>query len=184
MQCCKVNGKLSRFENVTCGVAQGSCLGPLLFILYINDLPLSLKHSQVNMYADDTSISFSANSIPVINERVNEDPDSLKTWLAANKLSLNVAKTHSLIIGSGQKLKSIQQATAVKPSIVIGTETISMIKDTKYLRVYVDQHLSWDVQIANMVKKISKALGILLRYSKQYLPIKSVQTMYRILVEP
>ena len=134
------------------------------------------------MYADDVSISFSANSIPVINERVNEDLDSLKTWLAANKLSLNVAKTHSLIIGSGQKLKSIQEAAAVKPSLVIGTETISMIKDTKYLGVYVDQHLSWDVQIANMVTKISKALGML-RYSKQYLPIKSVQTIHEGLVE-
>ena len=58
-----------------------------------------------------------------------------------------------------------------------------MIKYTKYLGVYVDQHFSWDVQIANMVKKISKALGML-RYSKQYLPIKSVQTMYKSLVEP
>ena len=57
-----------------------------------------------------------------------------------------------------------------------------MIKDTKYLGVYVDKRLSWDVQIANMVKKIAKALGIL-RYSKQYLPIKSVQTMYKSPVE-
>ena len=81
------------------------------------------------MYADDTSISFSANSIPVINERVNRY--SLRTWLAANKLSLNVAKTHSLMIGSGQNLKNIQQATAVRPSPVIVKETISMIKDTK-----------------------------------------------------
>ena len=185
MQCCscKVNGKPSKFEKVTCGVPQGSCLGPLLFILYINDLPLSLEHSQVNMYADDCSISFTAISIPVINERVNEDLDSLRTWLAANKLSLNVAKTHSLIISSGQKLKNIQQDTAVKPSLVIGRETISMIKDTKLLGVYVDQHLSWDVQIANMFKKIFTALGML-PYSKQYLPIKSVQTMYKSLGEP
>ena len=58
-------------------------------------------------------------------------------------------------------MKNIQQDTAVKPSLVIGREIVSMIKDTKYLGVYVDQHLSWDVQIANMVKKISKALGML-----------------------
>ena len=144
---------------------------------------MSLKHSQVNICADDTSISFRANSIPVINELVNEDLASLRTWLAENKLSLNVAKTHNLIIGSGQKLENIQQTTAVKPSLVIGKEKISMIKETKYLSVYVDQHLSWDMQIANMVKKISQALGML-RYSKQYLSIKSVQTMYKSLVEP
>ena len=112
-------------------------------------------------------------------ERVNEDLASLRTWLAANKLSQNVAKTHSSIIGSGQKLKNIQQTTAVKPSLVIGKEKIFMIREMKYLGVYVDQHLSWYVQIANMVKKISKALGMQ-RYSKQYLPIKSVQTMYKI----
>ena len=100
LQCCKVNGKLSKLETVTCGVAQGSCLGPVLFILYLNDLLLSVQHSQVNMYADDTCLSFSAKSIPVINERVNEDLECLKTWLAGNKLSLNVANTQSLIIGS------------------------------------------------------------------------------------
>ena len=142
-------------EKVACGVPQGSCLGPLLFTLYINDFPLSFKHSQVNMYADDTSISCSANSIPVINKHVNEDLDSLKMLLDANKLSINVAKTHSLIISSRQKLKNIQQATAVKPYLVKDKEKISLIKDTKYLGVYVDQHMSWVVQIANMNKKIS-----------------------------
>ena len=117
-------------------------MGPLLFIIYINDLPLSVKHSQVNMYADDTCLSFSAKSIPVINERVNEDLKCLKTWLAGNKLSLNVAKFQSLIIGSGKKLKNIKQNTAMKLFLVIGRDTILMINDTKYLGVYVDEHLT------------------------------------------
>ena len=62
-QCCKVNGRVSHLDDIKYGVPQGSCLGPLLFLIYINDLPLSLKFSKVNMYADDTFISFFANSI-------------------------------------------------------------------------------------------------------------------------
>ncbi len=122
MQCCKVNGDLSKFKKVSCGVPQGFCLGPLLFILYINDLPLSLKHSQLNTYADDTSLSFSADSMPLINENFNDDLDNLKTW--------HVAKTHSVIIG---KLKNIEQPNSAKPCLVIGWMTISLTKDTKYL---------------------------------------------------
>ena len=63
-QCCKVNGQMSELVDVTCDVPQDSCLGPLLCLPYINDLTLSLNHSEVNMYADDTSISFSSDSIP------------------------------------------------------------------------------------------------------------------------
>ena len=182
-QCCKVNGKLSDLGEVTCGVPQGSCLSPLLFIIYINDLHLSIKHSKVNMYADDTSLSFSSNSISTINERANEDLECLNTWLAANKLSLNVAKTNSIVIGSRKKVKDIQNTSATKPSLVIRDEEISMIEHTKYLGVHVDQYLSWDVHIAELIKKISSALGMI-RHAKQYLPLGVLQTLYRSMVEP
>ena len=62
-QCCKVNGRLSDLESITTGVAQGSCLGPLRFIIYVNDLHFSQRHSDVSMYADDRSLSFSSKSI-------------------------------------------------------------------------------------------------------------------------
>ena len=94
-QCYKVNGQVSNLESITTGVPQGSGLGPLLFIIHVNDLHFSLRHSYVNMHADDTSLSFSTKSINLINECVNEDLGYLESWSNANKLSLNVTKTRS-----------------------------------------------------------------------------------------
>ena len=90
-QLSKINGASSRIEKkIHCGVPQGSCLGPLLFIVYINDLPLCLERCQVTMYADDTSISFTARSVNDLNLTMNKELDSLRKWLQGNKLSLNV----------------------------------------------------------------------------------------------
>ena len=70
-QFCKVNGVCSKTKDIRCGVPQGSCLGPLLFLIYINGLPFSLKKAKVTMYADDTSISYSSSSLEDVNRTLN-----------------------------------------------------------------------------------------------------------------
>ena len=156
-QCCKVDGHVSSMKSINYGVPQGSCLGPLLFLIYINDLPLSLKFGEVNMYADDTSISYLSESVTNINGSVNEDLDHLKNWLESNKLSLNVAKTQSMLIGSRNRLKKFGMSENPEPALKIGEETISMIEHTKYLGVQIDQHLLWDEHLSVITKKFLEA---------------------------
>ena len=93
MQTCLVDCNKSSQTYLLCGVPQGTILGPLLFLLYINDLPNCLMHSQPRMYADDTSITYASNDVEDIERYVNIDLDRIRIWLAANKLTLNMTKT-------------------------------------------------------------------------------------------
>ena len=105
-QRCNVNGNLSSASTVTCGVPQGSILGPLLFLMYINDLPNCLRVAAPRMFADDTSITLSAKTVADLKLAVTSELNNLTCWLRANKLSLNVAKTELIIIGSRQRLNA------------------------------------------------------------------------------
>ncbi|CAB3984509.1 Hypothetical predicted protein [Paramuricea clavata] len=89
-----------------CGVPQGSILGPLLSLLYINDLPECLKNTRPRLFADDTNLTASSHSITDIEIAVNSDLENLRNWLMANKLSLNVAKTEFMFIGSPQMIRN------------------------------------------------------------------------------
>ena len=113
---------LKKVESIRYGVPQGSCLGPLLFLIYINDFPLALDNAKVTMYADDTSISYSSKSVDEINSAINDDLSNLKLWLEGNKLSLNVTKTQAMLIGSRAKLQNISNSDVISPKFVIDDE--------------------------------------------------------------
>ena len=99
-QFCKVNGIPSDIKDIDIGVPQGSCLGPLLFVIYINDLPFALKKAETNMYADDTMISYSFKTLDELHRVLNAELVDIDKWLPGNKLSLNVVKTQAMIVGS------------------------------------------------------------------------------------
>ena len=164
------------------GVPQGSCLGPLLFLIYINDLPQAVQFSSVTMYADDTSLCHRSHDLPQLNEAINSDLKKLETWLNGNKLSLNVAKTHSMLISTKQKgssLRSRNEALELK----IRENELDVVQKTKYLGVQIDCNLDWKDQIKAVSTKVSRAIGYL-RRAKSFLPMASLKTLYTGIVEP
>ena len=136
-QLCRVNGVDSNVGEIEVSVPQGSCLGPLLFLIYINDLPQAVQHSSVTMYADDTSPCHQSRDLTQLNKAINSDLKKLETWLQGNKLSLNVAKTHSMLISTKQKgssLRSRNEALELK----IRDNELVVVQKTKYLGVQID----------------------------------------------
>ena len=181
-QFCRVNGVDSNVGEIEVGVPQGSCLGPLLFLIYINDLPQAVQDSSVTMYADDTSLCYQSHDLTQLSEDINSDLKKLVTWLEGNKLSLNVAKTHSMLISTKQKgssLRSRNEALELK----IRDNELEVVQKTKYLGVQIDCSLDWKEQIKAVSTKVSRVIGFL-RHAKSFLPIASLRTLYTGIVEP
>ena len=160
-----------------CGVPQGSILGPLFFILYINDLPACCNALEFILFADDTSIFFEHNDLDVLTSHLNVQLNNVSTWLKANKLSINVKKTKLMIFRPRQKTVPITR------QIVLDNNALEQVDNTKFLGVYIDQHLEWKTHVNFIAAKISKSVGLLYK-AKYYLPSKSLLTLYYALIYP
>ena len=157
-----INGFDSEVQNVTCGVPQGSSLGPLLFLLYINDLRLCLSDTGCGHFADDTFIVFNSKKPKTIESVINYELKKVTKWLRLNKLSLNAAKTEVIFFRSKRHPLDYN-----KISIKMNGLKITPVDYVKYLGMYIDKFLDWDQHIQELSKKLNRANGILskLRYN-------------------
>ena len=166
----------SELKNIKCGVPQGTILGPVLFILYINDMCELSKLLNIILFADDTSIFYSTRNIVDIACTVNNELEKLDIWFRVKKLSLNVNKTNFIMFAN-----KTQHRPTVN-SILNGTN-IEQVSHKKFLGVNTDENLTWREQIKTVEKKVSKSIAILYK-TKDVLDIQALRTLYQSLVEP
>ena len=178
-QVCSVNGFQSTDLSITCGVPQGTILGPLLFLIYINDLPNCLSHSIPRMYADDTSLTYAGNDIDDVNDKVNDDLERVYAWLAANKLTINMSKTEFMLIGSRQRLLRFPAA----PHLTINDKPVTQVSSTRSLGVIIDENLSWGHHIQSISKKIASGISALKRI-RYCVPRETLIIVYNALIQP
>ena len=153
----KIGNTEYSLKTVTCGVPQGSTLGPLLFLLYINNLPKSSKILIFRIFADDTNIFYSSNNLEQLQTVINEELELVLKYCAANKLSINFKKTNFIITTTPKK----------KVNIRITTCNIEQKSQIKYLGVFIDKHLKWDAQLQHINNRLTKNIGILYKL-RQY----------------
>ena len=171
------NQACSPMQTIKCGVPQGSILGPLLFILYINDLPNASKLTQPLLFADDTSIFYSHSDPRCLQSVLNEELQNFDVWLKCKKLSVNIKKNNYIVF------KPRQKKLDYNFSVSFGNQSLKQSNVVKFLGVYLDEHLTWKHHISFVCKQIAKSIGILFR-SRFYLSVKTKLTLYYTLIYP
>ena len=172
----------SEYRLITHGVPQGSVLGPLLFIIFVNDLPHAVSRSIADIYADDTTLSTSAPvlDLPAIQQRLQDDINKIAHWTSENRMVLNATKTKSLFV-TGKRLEKKALDKDLKISCN-GTE-IEQVTSQKLIGVKLDSHLSFTEHIDDLCKEVSQRIAVLKKI-KRNLPLAERKLYFNALIKP
>ena len=174
-----IENDYSNLGNLNCGVPQGSILGPLIFLIYVNDMPLSVD-CDLLLYADDTCLGFTDKNIKTIEENLNSNFNSLCDWFVENKLSIHFGddKTKSIVFGSKRRLKRLENLDIRRGGI-----KISQQNKVTYLGCIIDNDISGESMACRVLKKISGRLGFLYR-KQSFLNFKLRRMLCNALIQP
>ena len=160
--------KTSDLHDVTYGTAQGSCLGPLIFLIFCNDLQCHLTFLECIQFADDTTLYITHQSLPYIKFCLEHDLEILQDWFLTNKLTLNVGKSVCILFGKCREEKL---------DIHIGPDTIPQVTHTKFLGLWIDQTLTWKEHVSKLLLKLKAKLN-LLHMGKHFLSTQALRILY------
>ena len=177
----EMDGFRSDMLNITTGVPQGSILGPLLFIIYVNDMHSISDQSNFIAYADDTTLTsplltFTRGvncNIDTISSEMNKEIKKITDWLAVNKLSLNASKTKFMVFHYYQEVIADKDV----PQLKIGNIDIERVKEFNFLGLSINENLTWSSHAKKISNKISRIIGIMNRL-KRFLPLSALKLMY------
>ena len=176
-QIVKYNQIKSKEMVIKSGVPQGSILGPILFLLYINDIENCSKLISFILFADDTNIFYSNKCLKTLSNIIQTEIDKVAEWLNVNKLSLNTTKTKIILFRSPNKKPS----QTIK--ININGKNIEQVKSTTFLGIIIDECLTWKDHITKVAKKIIRAAGIIAKI-RHFINRNTLKLIYYALVYP